>query len=101
MVSMLSTIKLQMHARYYIIQRQSGWAHAIWVLSSCMHCQIDSIHGDGNEDDDRYCINLKKRENEETIMWDQRLFDQQRTTTNAINECYRPDRWDSMERELK
>ena len=97
MLGMLSTIKLQMHARYYIIQRQSNWAHAIWVLSSCIHCQIDGIGSDGNEDEERYCINLKRRETSETIMWDHRLFDQQQNTTDLMNKCYREDRWDPYE----
>ena len=98
MVSMLSTIKLQMHARYYIIQRQSNWAHGIWVLSSCIHCQIDGIGSGGNVDEERYCINLKKQDDEEIIMWDPRLFDQKRNATTAVSECYREDRWDPWEK---
>ena len=97
-LSMLSTMKLQMHSNYYVLQRQSNWAHAIWTLSSCIHCQIDGVHGDidGNEDEQRYCIDLRGTENNKTILWDPLLFGKEQGTSETENECYRRDRFDEQ-----
>ena len=111
-LSMLSTIKLQMHSKYYIIQRQSNWAHAIWGLSSNIHCEIPDMF-QSHDNDDRFCVNLQNIDNMKKIQWDHRLLDQfkltdlnytlQRILDNDIhhnistakdNRCYRTDRFD-------
>ena len=82
LISMLSTIKLQMHANYYIIQRQSNFGHAIWGLSNNVHCQIDQYIGtDDNADNHKFCLNLQNQRYNETIFWDER--------------CSRRDRFDA------
>ncbi len=55
-ISLLSTFKLQMHSNYLIIQRQSNWAHAIWLMTNAFkHCGIyklnenDAVYNSGNK----------------------------------------------------
>ena len=40
-ISMLSTIKLQMNAKYVITQSRSNWLNGIWELSKSIHCEVD------------------------------------------------------------
>eukprot|EP01084_Bolivina_argentea_P215675 366219_1 len=107
-ISMLSTLKLQMHSNYYVIQKLSNWAHAIWLLSSCIHC---NILPDPFIDNNRYCVSIDLEYNNKYIFWDYNLFngkhvdlthvvnstfsmDINHTLSNiSINNCYRENRF--------
>ena len=56
-LSMLTTIKLQLHSSFYIIHKQSGWLSLIWLLSSSFNgCQINNKTDNGM---DKNCINIR------------------------------------------
>ena len=115
LISMLSTLKLQMHSNYYVVQKQSNWGHAIWTMSSCIYCGIYPEIAPGTE---KYCVNVEtlKKTARKTIYWDYRLFGGRDSDeymsgltsmfTNDVNivhdltmnvtenTCYRKDRYD-------
>ena len=116
LISMISTLKLQMHSNYYIIQKQSNWGHSIWTISSCIYCGIYHKIIKGT---DKYCINVEtlKKTMRKTLYWDYRLFDGKdgdiylskltssmfKNDVNIVhdltinvteNSCYRKDRYD-------
>eukprot|EP01084_Bolivina_argentea_P289654 497429_1 len=66
LISILSSIKLQMHAKYYIVHHRSNFIHGIWRLASAMHCEVDKYRSDNNAvEDKRYCINFDAKANEQ------------------------------------
>eukprot|EP01084_Bolivina_argentea_P091522 164754_1 len=79
LLSMLTTFKLQMHASYYVIQKQSNWLHGIWVMSSSFDCEINqNVYGLNKQIKTlKRCINIQSyRLTEAVIQWD-------------TSECYR------------
>ena len=83
-VAMMSTFKLQMHAKYYILNFKSNWIHGIWIVSDGIHCELEPSPMD---DDQRHCIN----------------FDRQGHEAEIDEFCYRDKRfkWTELHKELR
>lgn len=61
-MSMLSTIKLQMNAKYVITQSRSNWLNGIWQLTNSIHCEIDVDDiNDNNNDYKKHCIGFSNQ----------------------------------------
>eukprot|EP01083_Nonionella_stella_P051008 135472_1 len=69
LMSMLSTLKLQMHSTMYIIERESNWLHGIWLMSANIDCQLNPIHSNIK----KQCVSIMDR----NVDWN-------------TNHCYRP-----------
>ena len=73
MISVLSSMKLQMNGKYFIIRHRSNYVHALWKLANSFHCELNNH----NNNDTRHCINFDIDGYEQPI------------DTN----CLRTDRW--------
>eukprot|EP01084_Bolivina_argentea_P219403 372127_1 len=64
-VNLLMAFKLQMHSDYYIIQRQSNWAHGIWIMTNAFkNCGVYKRKktfslGFDMYDEDKACIDIQ------------------------------------------
>eukprot|EP01084_Bolivina_argentea_P084526 152829_1 len=57
-ISMISSLKLQMHANYYVTRTRSSWNNGIWVIASSMHCDLFSDMNDYMYEKQKHCINF-------------------------------------------
>ena len=59
MISVLSSMKLQMNGKYFIVRHRSNWVHAIWKIANSFHCQLNNNNDNDNDNNHtRHCINF-------------------------------------------
>ena len=63
LLSMLTTLKLQMHSNYVIIKKSSNWLSGIWLITDNMDCQINKnllLTSDLNKNkNEKKCIDIE------------------------------------------
>ena len=70
LISMLSSLKLQMNSNYYVTRTRSNWINGIWSISSSINCQLwmnqtdDIIHFNISNQHKKHCKNFDIKGNE-------------------------------------